>query len=208
MAMGNVLIGIGVALVLFLIVVATRPATFHVERSITVAAPPDRPFAHVNDLHAWAAWSPFEKDPNMQRTFDGAPSGTGAGYVWKGDQNVGQGRMTIVKSDPPSQIVIELEFTKPFTATNTVTFTFAPVADGTRVTWAMDGNNNFVAKAVHLFLDMDKMVGDDFQRGLVALKSLAESGPAIGTARAVDQARGATRSAGAVRSTSTSSARR
>jgi uncharacterized protein YndB with AHSA1/START domain len=187
--MSNVLIGIGVAIVLFLIFVATRPATFHIERSITVAAPPDRPFAQVNDLHAWAAWSPYEKkDPNMQRTFDGAPSGTGAGYAWKGDQNVGEGRMTIVQSEPPSQIVIKLEFTKPFTATNTATFTFAPVAGGTRVTWAMDGTNNFVAKALHLFMNMDKMVGDDFQRGLVALKTVSESGPAIGTARAVDRA--------------------
>jgi uncharacterized protein YndB with AHSA1/START domain len=182
--MGSVLIGIAVAVVLFAIFVATRPATFHIERSITVAAPPHRPFAHVNDLHAWAAWSPYEKkDPSMQRTFDGPPSGTGAGYAWAGDRNVGEGRMTIVKSEPPSQIVIKLEFFRPFTATNTATFTFTPVADGTRVTWAMDGNNNFMAKAVHLFMDMDKMVGDDFQNGLVALKTVSESGAAIGTAR-------------------------
>ena len=187
--MTNILIGIAVAIVLLVAFVAMRPATFHVERSVTVAAPPERPFAQVDDFHAWPGWSPYEKkDPQMTRTFDGAASGTGSIYAWNGDRNVGEGRMTIVRSDAPSQIVIKLEFLKPFTATNTATFTFSPVPEGTQVTWAMDGNNNFLAKAVHLFMDMDKMVGDDFQRGLVALKSVAESGPraVIGAARSVN----------------------
>ncbi len=174
----KILIGIGVVIGLFVVVVLTRPATFHIERSITMAAPAENAFAQVNDFHAWSAWSPWEKmDPDMKRSFDGAPSGVGAGYAWKGNDKVGQGRMTIEKSDKPSLVAIKLEFIKPFTATNTATFSFAPSAAGTKVTWAMDGEHNFVGKAASLFMDMDKMVGGDFERGLAAMKTAAESAP-------------------------------
>ena len=174
--MGNVLIGIAAVVVVLGVVVATRPATFHVERSITIAAPPENAFAQVNDFRAWGAWSPWEKkDPQMQRTFDGAPSGTGATYAWVGNNEVGEGRMTIERSEKPSLVAIKLEFFKPFAATNAATFTFTPASAGTKVTWAMDGRNNFVAKAVHLVMDMDKMVGGDFERGLAALKTVAEN---------------------------------
>ncbi len=176
----TVLIGLAVVIALFLIVVATRPPTFHVERSIAMAVPPDRVFPHVNDLHAWNAWSPWERiDPNLQRTFSGAPAGTGAAYAWVGNGDVGEGRMTITKSTPPSQIVIRLEFLKPFAATNTATFTFLPTSTGTTLTWAMDGDKNFMAKALHMFMDMDKMVGGSFEQGLGALKTIAEREPAV-----------------------------
>jgi uncharacterized protein YndB with AHSA1/START domain len=174
----KILIGIAAVIVVLVVVVATQPSTFHIERSITIAAPPESAFAQVNDFHAWAAWSPWEKmDPQMKRTFEGAPSGTGAIYAWSGNDKVGEGRMTIEKSDKPAQIAIKLEFLKPWTATNTATFTFAPATGSTKVTWAMDGQNNFGAKAASLFMNMDKMVGDDFERGLTALKSIAESAP-------------------------------
>jgi hypothetical protein len=172
----KVLIGLGAVVVLFVIFVATRPATFHLERSITMAAPPEGAFAQVNDFHAWGAWSPWEKlDPQLKRAYSGAPSGTGSVYSWAGNAEVGEGRMTIEESDEPSLIVITLEFLKPWTATNTATFTFAPAPEGTKVTWAMDGRNNFMAKAFCLVMDMDKMVGGDFERGLAAMKAAAEA---------------------------------
>jgi hypothetical protein len=174
--MGNIFIGITAVIVLFVLIVATRPSTFHIERAITIAAPPESAFVQVNDFHEWAAWSPWEKkDPGMKRTYEGPQSGTGAVYAWTGNHEVGEGRMTIEKSDKPAKVAIKLEFFKPFAATNAATFTFAPVPEGTKVTWAMDGQNNFMAKAVHLFMDMDKMVGGDFERGLVALKTVAEN---------------------------------
>ena len=177
--MTNVLIGLAAAIVVLVAVVATRPDTFHVERSITIAAPPERAFAQVNDFHAWGGWSPWEKkDPQMKRTYGGAPSGTGATYAWAGNNDVGEGRMTIERSVEPSLLVIELQFLKPFAATNTATFTFTPTPGGTKVTWAMDGRNNFVAKAVHLVMDMDTMVGGDFERGLAAMKTNAEGATA------------------------------
>jgi hypothetical protein len=171
----KILIGVAAVIAVLVIVIATRPATFHVERSVEVAAPPASAFALVNDFHKWALWSPYEKlDPGMKRTFEGAESGTGAAYAWHGNKEVGRGRMTIENSVSPSELSIKLEFVEPFAATNTATFTFAPTGQGTKVTWAMDGKNGFVAKAAHLVMDMDKLVGKDFERGLAAMKTEAE----------------------------------
>ncbi len=173
----KILLGIAALLAVLAIVVSLQPATLHVERSLTIAAPPAVVFAQVNDFHAWHGWSPWEKmDPGMKRTFEGAPSGVGAKYAWVGNQQVGEGRMTIEKSEP-SEIVIKLEFFKPFAATNTATFSFDKTAEGTKTTWAMDGQNNFISKAMHLVMDMDKLLGADFERGLSAMKAHAEAAP-------------------------------
>jgi hypothetical protein len=173
--LGIVALGLVVALVAL---IATRPTAFHIERSVSMQAPAENAFVYVNDFHAWSAWSPYEKlDPKMERSYSGAASGSGAAYAWRSDSgNVGEGSMTIEKSVKPSEIVIRLEFTKPFAATNTASFRFVPeAAGGTKVTWAMDGNNNFMAKAASLVMNMDQLVGSDFERGLGALKTLAES---------------------------------
>ena len=174
----KILIGVAVLIVLLVLVILTRPATFHIERSITMAAPPENAFAQVNDFHAWPAWSPWEKlDPQMKKTFEGPPAGVGAKYAWAGNDEVGEGQMTMEKSEKPSTIGIKLEFIKPFAATNATTFTFAPAAGGSKVTWAMDGENNFMSKAASLFMDMDKMIGADFDKGLAAMKAAAEAAP-------------------------------
>jgi uncharacterized protein YndB with AHSA1/START domain len=175
-----------------LLFINTRPDSFHVERSTTIAAPSESVFAKINDFHEWTAWSPWEKlDPALKRTFDGAAAGVGAGYHWVGNDKVGEGHMTIMESEPPRGIKIKLEFLKPFQATNTATFALIPDGPGTRVTWSMDGKNNFMAKAMSVFMNMDKMIGPDFERGLATLKSQAEAGaPATGGAPA-DSAGGA-----------------
>ena len=171
----KIAIAVGVIVALFLVVVATRPATFHVERSLRMEAPASAVAAHIEDFHAWRMWSPWEKlDPNMKRSFFGKARGVGAGYAWEGNDQVGKGRMTVIESTP-SKVAIKLEFLAPWTATNTATFSFAP-PDGhaTTTTWAMDGQNNFMAKAVGLFMDMDEMIGADFERGLQNLKAESE----------------------------------
>ena len=160
--------------------VATRPATFHVERVTTIAVPSEAVFARINDLHQWDAWSPWEKlDPQMKKTYEGADAGVGASYHWSGNDKVGEGRMTITESEPGSKVGIKLEFIKPWQATNTGTFTFTPEAAGTRVTWAMDGTNNFMAKAMTIFMNMDQMIGSDFEKGLASLKELSEVAAAM-----------------------------
>jgi uncharacterized protein YndB with AHSA1/START domain len=171
-----VVIAIGAAVALFAAFVATRPAKFRIERSITVAAPPERAFAHVNDFHEWAAWSPWEKlDPTMKKVYEGPAMGAGSKYSWVGNKKVGEGRMTIEHSDAPSLIALKIEFLKPWKTTNDTTFSFAPEGGGTKVTWAMEGENKtFGAKAFAALMNMDKLVGSDFERGLASLKSLAE----------------------------------
>jgi hypothetical protein len=171
-------VGIGVLGVAALLagVIATRPSTFHVERSTVIAAKPEAAFARVNDFHAWQSWSPYEKyDPNMARSYAGPTSGNGSTYAWKGNKDIGEGKMTIVDSRQASRIAIKLEFLKPFECTNDATFTFEPQADGTtKVTWAMDGTNTLFGKAASLVFDMDELVGGDFARGLDALKRETE----------------------------------
>ena len=154
---------------------ATRPDTLRVERAATIKAPPEKIFPLINDFHAWTGWSPWERmDPGMQRTYAGAPSGTGAVYAWDGDRNVGKGRMEIVESTPPSRVAVKLDFEKPFEGHNVAEFTLAPAGDSTNVRWAMRGENRFIGKLIGVFVSMDRMIGGQFETGLANLKALAE----------------------------------
>jgi len=157
-------------------VVATRPAQFHVARTTTIAAPAPVVFAQVNDFHKWEAWNPWAKlDPAVKQAYEGAPAGTGAIYTWSGNSEVGAGRMTIVESHPSDLIRINLEFLKPIAGTSTAEFTFKPEGDGTAVTWSMDGTNGFLAKAIGLVFNMDRMIGGQFEKGLADMKTVAEA---------------------------------
>jgi uncharacterized protein YndB with AHSA1/START domain len=154
---------------------ATKPDVFHVQRSASVKAPPDKIFPLINDFRSWASWSPYEhKDPAMKKTYSGAATGKGAVYEWDGDKNVGSGRIEIADTTPPSRLAIKLDMIKPFAASNRVEFTLQPQGDTTNVTWAMNGPTPYLAKIMHVFLDMDRMVGQDFEAGLANLKALAE----------------------------------
>jgi uncharacterized protein YndB with AHSA1/START domain len=164
-----------VLLAALFIYAATKPDVFRVQRAASIKAPPEKIFPFVNDLHRFGAWSPYgKKDPAMKRTFSGPESGSGAVYEWDGDKNVGQGRMEISDTSPPSRVTIRLDFLRPFEAHNLVEFTLAPKGDSTDVTWAMQGPVPYVAKIMHVFFDMDSMVGKDFEAGLANLKSIAE----------------------------------
>ena len=158
-----------------LIFAATKPDTFRIQRVASINAPPERIFALINNFHSWGAWSPWEKkDPAMRRTLGAAASGKGAVYAWEGNHGVGKGRMEITESSPPSKVAIQLDFIKPFEAHNTVQFTLEPKGDVTNVTWAMQGSTPYFAKIIHVFIDMDRMVGRDFKAGLASLKAIAE----------------------------------
>lgn len=172
----KLLIGLGVLLAVFLVVVATRPDTYTVSRSLEMAAPPAVVFAQVNDFHQWEAWSPWAKlDPNQKTTFGGAASGTGATYAWEGNDDVGAGKMTIVDSAADAKVKIDLEFLKPFPSRSDTTFSFEPAGTGTKATWTMEGHNNFMSKAFGLFMSMDSMIGKDFEKGLAQMKTVAEA---------------------------------
>ncbi|MBS7690605.1 SRPBCC family protein [Pseudomonas lalucatii] len=167
---------IAFALIVTLVLVARQPDSFRVERSLSMAAPPEAVFAQVDDLRNWQRWSPWAKrDPAMQQSYEGPHAGVGAIYRWAGNKKVGAGSMSIIESLPSQAIRIRLEFLKPFQASNEAQFLFVPEGEGTRVTWSMSGSNNFMAKAMHLVMDMDKMVGGDFEQGLAQLKAVAEA---------------------------------
>ena len=172
----KILIAVAVIVVVFIVVVAMQPSVFRVARSATMSAPAPAVFAQVNDFHKWEAWNPWGKiDPAMKQTYEGAPAGPGAIYTWVGNKNVGQGRMTLTESRPSDLIRIKLEFFKPFAGTNIAEFTFKPEGNQTAVTWSMTGKNNFMAKAIHLFMNMDKMIGGQFETGLAQMKSIVEA---------------------------------
>ncbi len=172
------LIALAVAVVAFAAIVAMQPSEFHVSRTATIAAPASTVFAEVNDFRKWRAWSPYDElDPAMKKTYEGAPAGTGASYSWVGNSHAGEGRATIIDSRPNDLIRIQLDFVKPFAGTAFAEFAFRPEGDQTTVAWRLAGRNNFLAKAVHLFMNMDRMVGGQFEQGLAQLKSVAEGAP-------------------------------
>lgn len=166
-----------VVLVVAGVVVSMQPGTFTVQRSSTVLATPPTVFPQVNDLQAWDAWSPWkELDPNPKKTLSTPSAGKGATFTWSGNEKVGEGSLTILESRPNEVVEIEQVFVRPLAGRARMVFTFAPEGDGTRVTWTMDGTNNFIGKAMYLVMDMDTMLGKDFERGLANLKRVVEQG--------------------------------
>ena len=172
----KIFIGIVVVVALLAIFIAMRPSEFSVTRSATMSATPAAVFAQVNDFHKWEAWSPWAKmDPNAKSTFEGPTSGEGAKFVWDGNKDVGAGNMTITESVPNDHIRIRLEFVRPFAGVNDTLFTFKPADDKTTVIWAMSGHNNFMSKAIGLVINCDKMIGDQFEKGLASMETAAAS---------------------------------
>jgi hypothetical protein len=170
-----VAIVLGVAVAVVLILAAAKPGSFSVQRSISVKAVPEKIFPWINDFQQWQAWSPYEnKDPAMKRSYSGAASGKGAVYGWEGNKNVGSGRMEILDASMPSKIVIKLDFFTPFEGHNTAEFTMLPQGDATGVTWLMYGPAPLMSKVMQVFMNLDHMIGKDFEAGLVNLKILAE----------------------------------
>ena|SRR5687767_12236750 len=171
-----------VLLVLVLVVLAvasTRPSDFKVERQASLPAPPATVFPLVNDLGRWPQWSPWEKlDPNMKRTISEPSSGTGATYAWTGNNQVGEGVMTIVSSEPNARVGLRLDFVKPWASTSQTVVDIAPSDAGSQVTWTMTGKHDLMSKVMCLFVDMDKMMGKDFESGLANLGTVAAQSPA------------------------------
>jgi hypothetical protein len=155
---------------------ATQPDTFEIRRTANIQAPPEQIFPFLNDLQRAQAWSPYEKkDPAMKRRFSGAESGKGAVYEFEGNKEVGSGRLEILESTPAEKVTIRLDMYEPFAGSNTVEYILEPGDSGTDVTWVMHGAAPFISKVICLFMNMDQMVGKDFEAGLSSLKSLVES---------------------------------
>ncbi len=171
-----IVLSVVAVIVLFFAIAATRPAAFTCQRSIVIAAPAATIYPHIDNFHQWTAWSPYEKlDPNAQHTYSGPDSGVGAHMAWSGNSKMGAGSTTITRVVPNELIEIELKMIKPFACVNQVQFQLAPQPSGTQVTWHMTGRNNLIAKAMGMVINMDNLVGKEFEEGLRNLKSLTES---------------------------------
>jgi hypothetical protein len=165
---------LAVAIAVVLVLAAMKPDTFRVERAATLNAPADKIFPLIVNFHEWKKWSPWEnRDPEMKRSYAGPESGKGAVYGWESGK-VGSGRMEILNAAAPSKIAIKLDFLKPFEAHNTAEFTLTPQGGATNVTWAMYGPASFVSRLMQVFMNMDSLIGKDFETGLANLQKAAE----------------------------------
>lgn len=175
---------LAVVVIGILAMAAGKPDQFACQRSIVINAPREKVFEQINNYKNWTNWSPYEKkDPNMKRTYSGPESGVGAKYGWSGNDEVGVGGMEIKESKPPTKIAFNLHFDKPFEGDNLVVFSMVPHGENTEVTWAMSGENPFMCKVMSIFFDMDKMCGDDFDKGLSAMKAYIEKNQAAPEAK-------------------------
>jgi uncharacterized protein YndB with AHSA1/START domain len=171
----KIFLALAIPIVLVLIFAATKPNTLRVQRSLSIAAPPEKIFALIDDFHNWSRWAPQDReDPTMTRTYSGPESGIGAASEWQSTGSAGSGRMSIPESERPSRIVVQTDFVKPFAAHNVNEFILEPAGTHTRITWTMQGSNLYAMKVMGVFVNMDRMMGKHFEAGLNNLKSAAE----------------------------------
>jgi len=150
--------------------------TYVVERSILINAPAERIYGQVVDFRKWRDWSPWEGiDPELERTYSGSEAGKGAVYQWSGNRKAGKGSMTITEDIEPSRVRIDLWFEKPFKARNDMVLAIQAEGTGSRVIWTLTGQRTFMVKVMGILKSMDKLVGPDFEKGLLQLKTVAES---------------------------------
>lgn len=172
----KILMALAIVIAILVIVIMTRPAAYQVERSVTVSAPATVVYAEVSDLKRWAGWSPWEsRDPNMSKEYTGTPGTVGHGQTWSGNSDVGSGKMTFTAVTPNERIALSLEFIEPFASVASTAFQFKARDGGCLVTWSMSGENDFMGKAFSLFMNMDDMIGADYEQGLASLKKIAEA---------------------------------
>lgn len=172
----KVLIGLAAVFLIFIGAVLMQPAQYRVERSITIAAPPAAVYPWVADFKKFDQWSPWEKlDPAMKKTFSGPDTGVGSRYEWSGNDDVGTGSMTVTAAKEGESLTMDLEFVEPWQSKAETGFALAADGEGTKVTWTMSGDNDFMGKAMGLFMDMEGMIGKDYDEGLSNLKKKVES---------------------------------
>ncbi|MBB5052762.1 hypothetical protein HNQ36_002736 [Afipia massiliensis] len=175
--MQKIFIGLIATIGSFLALILLQPSDYRVSRSMVMSAPAPDVFAQIDDFHRWQAWSPWAKrDPAAKASFAGPASGKGALFAWSGNNEVGEGRMTLTESRPAEAVKVKTDFVKPFVGTSYSDFLLKPEGGGTAVSWTISGQNDFIAKAICLFVSMDKVLGGEMEKGLASMKQLVEAG--------------------------------
>lgn len=172
----NILIGVAVFIALILATAATKPDEYNYSRSMVMKASSGRIYTQVNNLQNWNNWSPWaELDPNAKIVYEGPKSGKGAGMMWDGNSNIGAGRMMITSNEWNRRVVYLLDFIRPMEGTATSEIKIEPQGGGnTLVTWSMMGENNYMAKLIGMFMNCEKMMNKQFDKGLSNLQAVVE----------------------------------
>lgn len=174
--MQKIFIGLIATIGSFLALVLLQPSDYRVSRTMVVSASAPEVFAQIDDFRRWQAWSPWAKrDPKAKASFAGPESGKGAMFAWSGNNEVGEGRMTLTESRPAEAVKIKTDFVKPFVGTSYSDFSLKPEGGATSVSWTISGQNDFIAKAICLFVSMDKVLGGEMEKGLASMKALVEA---------------------------------
>lgn len=170
-----VAVALAVLVIALLAYAATKPDTFTIERSMPISASPELIFPLISNPRRMNTWNPFvAPDPAIKLVYTGPESGKGAAHTWAGNSKVGEGRIEVTDVSPPNRVAMQLDMLKPMKASNKVVFTLQPTAGATTVTWAMTGRQPLIGKLMTIFIDCEKMVGGQFEKGLTSLKSIAE----------------------------------
>lgn len=171
------IIGIGIITIIAIVLITAlfAPKTLHLEREITINAPKEKVWGNVNSLHALHTWSPWvEPDPNIKITYEGQDGTVGAVYKWIGNDDVGQGEQTITKIDAPNSIGSHVHFIKPFEGQADAFINLSEAGSATKVTWGFNSKYSYPMNIV-LLMNMDKMIGDTYSKGLNKLKTMCEA---------------------------------
>jgi len=164
-----------VVIVTLLVIAATKPNSFQVDRSITIHASPERVFSLIDDLHSWEAWSgDNEGDGRAQKIFSGPASGTGAMAEWHGSGRTGAAKMIITESVVPSKVSVKVDWIKPFEAHNLNEFTIHAQGSETKVVWNIQASNLYAMKVNGIFVKIESAFGKHMESGLNNLKRVAE----------------------------------
>jgi hypothetical protein len=166
---------LGLAIFGVLIAAALKPGTFRVERSLRISAPADKVFSQINNLKAMNRWNPFvDGHPANDMAYSGHESGKGAAYDWDVPGRPGKGHIEITNATPPASVDLRLVMQRPMVCDNQIKFTLQPAGSATDVTWAITGPWPYLNRVMGTLFSMDKMVGGQFEKGLAALKAIAE----------------------------------
>jgi hypothetical protein len=147
-----------------------------VTREIIVNAPVASVFPHINNSEKANAWMPWAaSDPSLKMNYSGPAEGVGSKASWESTGDMGTGEALVVDSVPNEYVKTKLTFVKPFQMEEMATLSVAPVEGGTKVSWNAVAEKPYLFRVVGLFMDCDKMVGGEFEKGLASLKTKLES---------------------------------
>jgi hypothetical protein len=167
---------LGAIVAIFIILMLVAPKNYHVNRSIVIdRALPDvfQYIKHVKNQDDWSPWK--KKDPDMKQTFSGVDGTVGFVSHWEGNKDVGTGEQEITKIEENKRLDTELRFFKPWKSQSDAYIEVEEADGGTNVTWGFSGVNKVPLNVMMMFMNMDKMIGKDFEEGLADLKRIMES---------------------------------